>query len=92
MYRNGQLLVLNLGVWVRENRSGPALLLFETLPFSPFFISMNDTWQRNSLMIRKMPTQSLYFSNLTFFPWLSSSLYNVLPSLGICKRNPRYKL
>ena len=92
MYRNGQLLELNLGVWVRENRSGPALLLFETLPFSPFFISMNDTWQRNSLMIRKMPAQSLYFSNLTFFPWLSSSLYNVLPSLGICKRNPRYKL
>ena len=29
---------------------GPAPLPFETLPLSPFFISMNDTWQRRDLL------------------------------------------
>ena len=43
---------------------GLAPLPFESIPFSPFFILMNDTWQRSNLTIRKTPTQSLYLSNL----------------------------
>ena len=46
---------------------GTAPLPFETLPFSPFFILMNNTWQRSNLTIRKTPTHNLSIF-LIFFP------------------------